>query len=123
MKKKKTQAKRKVSRKRKMTLIIGYARVSTEKQGVERNELGKGGLSVAAQKAAIAKYATAIGGRVLATYAEAASGKKARRVELLKAIAHARRSGAVLAVGDLDRLTRNLHQLTGLMQSGVKFVD
>ena len=99
-----------------MTLIVAYTRVSTDKQGTS-------GLGIGAQKTAISNYARDVNGRVLATYTEAESGGKTRRTELLKALAHARRSGAVLAVGDLDRMTRNLHQLTGLMESGVKFVD
>lgn len=99
-----------------MTTIVGYVRVSTDKQG-------KSGLGLGAQQKALADYAEHVNGRILHTYREVESGKRKDRAQLLRALSHAKRSGAVLAVGDLDRLTRNLHQLTGLMESGVAFVD
>jgi DNA invertase Pin-like site-specific DNA recombinase len=115
MKRKKTLGKPK-TRKRTVTAIIGYTRVSTGKQG-------QSGLGLEAQQKALGDYAKLINGKILHTYREVESGKRTDREQLLRAIAHAKRSRAVLAVGDLDRMTRNLHQLTGLMESGVAFVD
>ena len=41
---------------------------------------------------------------------------------LALAIAHAKRSGATLLTAKLDRLARNVHFLSGLMESGVDFI-
>src|SRR4051794_31721081 len=105
MKKKKSQAKRKVKGKRKVVTktcpIIGYRRVSTDQQG-------ESGLGLEAQDRNLASYSKTTGGRLLKTYTEVESGKRSdNRPELQKALAHAKRSGAVLAVGVLDRLSRN----------------
>ena len=75
--------------------IIGYYRVSTVGQG-------ESGLGLEAQKAAVQAYARQINGRIRAEYVEVESGKRNDRPELAKALAHARRSKAVLAVGVLD---------------------
>ena len=40
----------------------------------------------------------------------------------LLAIAHAKRAKATLVIAKLDRLARNVHFLSGLMESGVTFV-
>ena len=62
---------------------------------------------------------------LLATYKEIETGKRdtlANRPELRKAIAHARRSKAVLVVAKLDRLTRSVAVLSLLQASGIEFV-
>jgi hypothetical protein len=55
-------------------------------------------------------------------YTEVESGKRADRPELRKALAHAKRSRATLVIAKLDRLSRNVHFLSGLMESGVDFI-
>jgi DNA invertase Pin-like site-specific DNA recombinase len=95
--------------------LVGYIRVSTDKQG-------NSGLGQEAQEAAIQAHVTQTGCKLLATYTEVESGKRSDRPELMKAIAHARRSKAKLVIAKLDRLTRNLHFLSGLMEAGVDFV-
>jgi DNA invertase Pin-like site-specific DNA recombinase len=95
-----------------MQKLIGYIRVSTQRQG-------KSGLGLEAQLKALQDYQ---GGRILATYREVETGKRADRPELTKALAHAKRSGAVLVVAKLDRLARNVAFTSALMESGVEFV-
>jgi DNA invertase Pin-like site-specific DNA recombinase len=96
--------------------IIGYYRVSTVGQG-------ESGLGLEAQKAAVQAYARQINGRIRAEYVEVESGKRNDRPELAKALAHARRSKAVLAVGVLDRLSRNSYLINQLLETKVDFVD
>lgn len=91
---------------------IAYFRVSTQKQGQH-------GLGMDAQVAAVNAYT---GGKVLRSYNEVESGKRSDRPELMKALADCKRSKAVLVIAKLDRLARNVHFLSGLMESGVEFV-
>lgn len=96
-----------------MPAYIAYLRVSTQKQG-------ESGLGLDAQNAAIARH---VGGQtVVATFTEVESGKRNDRPQLMAAIAEAKRSGATLIIAKLDRLARNVHFVSGLMESGVEFV-
>ena len=95
--------------------IIAYYRVSSKQQG-------ESGLGLEGQVAAVAAYARGQGAEVLKTYREVESGKRADRPELAKALAHARRSRATLVIAKLDRLARNVHFLSGLMESKVDFI-
>ena len=51
---------------------------------------------------------------------EVESGKRADRPELVRALAGAKRAGAVLFIGKLDRLARNVAFIADLLESGVK---
>jgi len=95
--------------------LIAYYRVSTARQGVS-------GLGLEGQEAAVMAYARAAGGTLLRAYTEIETGKRADRPELGKALADCRRSKAVLVIAKLDRLARNVHFLSGLMEAGVEFV-
>jgi DNA invertase Pin-like site-specific DNA recombinase len=95
--------------------LVPYYRVSTLKQA-------QSGLGLEGQDATVRQFAEAHGGKVLRSYTEVETGKRADRPELAKAIAHARRSKATLVIAKLDRLTRNVHFLSGLMEAGVRFV-
>lgn len=95
--------------------IIAYFRVSTRKQG-------DSGLGLEGQEAAVKAFGLQRGGKILGSYTEVESGKIAERRELNKALAHARRSKAILVVAKLDRLARNVSFLSALMDSGVEFV-
>jgi len=95
--------------------LISYIRVSTRKQG-------DSGLGMEAQKAAVEAYAKATGAEIISTFTEIESGKRSDRPELAKALANARRSRATLCIAKLDRLARNIHFVSGLMESGVDFV-
>ncbi len=60
---------------------------------------------------------------LLAEFTEVESGKRhSNRPELLKAIELSRRQKATLVIAKLDRLARNVHFISGLMETGVEFV-
>jgi len=98
-----------------MKNIIAYYRVSTSQQG-------KSGLGLEAQQSALEQFALGNSIKIIATYREVESGKKADRPELAKAIFHAKRSKSTLVVAKLDRLARNVAFLSRLMESKVDFV-
>lgn len=97
--------------------LVAYLRVSTDKQGIR-------GLGVEAQRRAVSDYVRQQGGAatLLAEYTEVESGRRADRPELWKAIDHARNAGALMVIAKLDRLSRDVHFLTGLDKAGVEFV-
>jgi len=96
------------------TQYVGYYQVSTAKQG-------RSGLGLEAQKAAVAEFVRSQGGTLAREFTEVESGKRNDRPELVRALAHARRTGATLLVAKLDRLSRNLAFLSALMESKVDF--
>jgi DNA invertase Pin-like site-specific DNA recombinase len=79
-------------------------------------------LGLEAQKDAVADYLN--GGRwtLIKEFVEVESGKNSERPQLAQALALCRLHKATLVVAKLDRLARNLHFLSGLMESGVEFV-
>jgi len=92
-----------------------YYRVSREKQA-------QSGLGLEAQAASVATFVRQRGLEVVAEYTEVETGtSKKRRTEIFRAIEHAQREGAILLIAKLDRLSRNLHFVSGLLESGVKF--
>jgi DNA invertase Pin-like site-specific DNA recombinase len=98
--------------------LVPYRRVSTQSQG-------ESGLGLEAQDAAIQAYAQMTGCKVIASYCEVETGKRddmENRPELLKAIAHAKRSKATLVIAKMDRLARSVYVLAELHKSGVDFV-
>jgi DNA invertase Pin-like site-specific DNA recombinase len=102
-----------------MTTAIAYYRVSTARQG-------QSGLGIEAQKAAVRRFAEAEGIEVLAEHVEIETGKGAdaldRRPELRAALAHARKAKCPVLVGKLDRLSRDVHFISGLMAHRVPFI-
>jgi DNA invertase Pin-like site-specific DNA recombinase len=99
--------------------FVAYYRVSTQKQG-------RSGLGLEAQKSAVATYLNGGGWKLLGEFTEVETGKGAdaldRRPQLRSALDLARKRKATLVVAKLDRLARNVHFLTGLMESKVNFV-
>lgn len=91
--------------------IVGYLRVSTEEQAVS-------GLGLAAQRSAIEAEAARRGLPLLAVHVDAGiSGKSLARPGLTAALADLDAGkGTVLLVAKLDRLSRSVHDATGLMQ-------
>lgn len=99
--------------------IVSYIRVSTARQG-------KSGLGLEAQRAAIARFAEAEGREIVAEFIEVESGKGSdaldRRPQLAAALAEARRRKCPVIVAKLDRLSRDVHFISGLMAHRVPFV-
>jgi DNA invertase Pin-like site-specific DNA recombinase len=102
-----------------MKTAIAYLRVSTGQQG-------KSGLGIEAQREAIARFAEAEGLTVLAEHVEVETGKGAdaldRRPILAAALAAARKAKAPVIVAKLDRLSRDVHFISGLMAERVPFI-
>jgi len=101
-----------------MKPAIAYIRVSTAKQG-------RSGLGLEAQRAALARFAEAEGFEFQQTFTETESGKQdeSHRPALAAALDLARRKGgAPIIVAKLDRLSRDVHYISGLMKHRVPFI-
>jgi len=92
---------------------VAYIRVSTGKQ--RRSGLG-------AQQAALTKFAEAENYRFVQTFTETESGADDNRPELAAAIERARKAKAPVIVAKLDRLSRDVHYISGLMKHRVPFI-
>lgn len=97
-----------------MARYVAYFRVSTEKQG-------KSGLGLAAQHSLIERFLTD-GDEVIAEFVEVQSGKSDERVELWKAINHAKRNDAKLLIAKLDRFSRKVSFIASIMEQGIGLV-
>jgi DNA invertase Pin-like site-specific DNA recombinase len=95
--------------------FVAYYRVSTDKQG-------QSGLGLQAQHQAVMNYLNGGPWTLVAEHTEVESGKRNARPELQKALAACRRHKAKLVIAKLDRLSRNLHFITSVMESGVEFI-
>ncbi len=94
---------------------VTYFRVSTSKQG-------ESGLGLAAQEEAVTQFLASRPHKVISRYTEVESGKKNDRPELLRALDECRKHRVTLLIAKLDRLARNVHFISGLMEAGVEFV-
>lgn len=108
--------------------IIAYIRVSKPKQG-------RSGLGLEAQQAAIKAFCAAHGYTIKGEFREVETGKGAdaleRRPQLAAAMQAARKLGtgarrkrdaAPVVVAKLDRLSRDVHFISGLMSERVPFI-
>lgn len=99
--------------------FIAYYRVSTQKQGAS-------GLGLDAQKDAVKRFLNGGVWELIAEYQEVETGKGAdalaKRPQLRAALDASRKQGATLIIAKLDRLARNVHFVSGLMESRVRFV-
>ena len=102
-----------------MLPLVAYYRVSTQKQG-------RSGLGLEAQRAAVAAFAKSEGFTVAAEYTEIETGKGAealsRRPQLAGALKHAKRLKVSVCVAKLDRLSRDVGFIAGLMSQRVPFI-
>lgn len=91
--------------------VVSYLRVSTAKQG-------ESGLGIEAQRSYISQAAQAKGWNIVAEYIDTASGSIAptERAECVKALNACKELGAVLVVAKLDRLSRDVEHIAGLMK-------
>jgi DNA invertase Pin-like site-specific DNA recombinase len=99
--------------------LIGYVRVSTSTQG-------RSGLGIDGQRAALARFAASEGFDLISVLVEVETGKGAdaleRRPKLAEALTAARRHRCPVAVAKLDRLSRDVHFISGLMAHRVPFL-
>jgi DNA invertase Pin-like site-specific DNA recombinase len=99
--------------------LVGYIRVSTTQQG-------RSGLGIDAQRAALARFAEAEGCRLVREFVEVETGKGSdaldRRPQLTAALAEARKQRCAVVVAKLDRLSRDVHFISGLMAHRVRFI-
>jgi DNA invertase Pin-like site-specific DNA recombinase len=98
---------------------IAYTRVSTASEG-------RSGLGLEAQQAALARFAEAEGYALAETFTEIETGKGSdaldRRPQLSAALAAARKLKAPIIVAKLDRLSRDVHFISGLMTHRTPFI-
>lgn len=99
--------------------FVAYYRVSTQKQG-------QSGLGLEAQQAAVAAYLNGGSWELVGEFIEVETGKGAnaldRRPQLRAALDASRKHGATLIIAKLDRLARNVHFVSGLLETGCDFV-
>lgn len=97
-----------------MPRYVAYFRVSTEKQG-------RSGLGLAAQRSVVERFLTDHD-ELVAEFIEVQSGKDDNRSELWKAIAHAKRNNAKILIAKLDRFSRKVSFIAGIMEQGIGLV-
>lgn len=95
--------------------FFAYYRVSTNRQGMS-------GLGLEAQRNSVRNFRHANPGILLGEFTEIESGRKSDRPKLEEALQSCREHGATLLIAKLDRLARNVHFISGLLESDVKFV-
>jgi DNA invertase Pin-like site-specific DNA recombinase len=99
--------------------MITYIRVSTSQQG-------RSGLGIEAQRRALQQFAKAEGLELTREFVEVETGKGSdaldRRPQLKAALTAAKKLKCNVAVAKLDRLSRDVHFISGLMAHRVPFV-
>jgi DNA invertase Pin-like site-specific DNA recombinase len=112
-----------------MSKIVAYLRISVDrprknKDGTEKPQKTANGIE--AQRAAIIRFAEAEKLEIAAEFVEVETGKGAdaleRRPKLKAALDQAKALGCKVAVSKLDRLSRDVHFISGLMTHRVGFV-
>jgi DNA invertase Pin-like site-specific DNA recombinase len=102
-----------------MSPLVAYYRVSTQQQG-------RSGLGLEAQRAAVAAFAKSEGFEVTAEFTEVETGKGSdaldRRPRLRAALKAAKQIKCEVAVAKLDRLSRDVAFIAGLMSQRVPFI-
>ncbi len=102
-----------------MSSAVAYLRVSTQRQG-------RSGLGIEAQRSAIARFAETEGIAIIAEFVEVETGKGSdaldRRPQLAAALSLAKQQKCPVVVAKLDRLSRDVAFISGLMAQRVSFV-
>src|SRR5687767_13038075 len=102
-----------------MTNAVAYFRVSTQRQG-------RSGLGIDAQRAAVARFGETEGLTLEAEFTDIETGKGAdaldRRPQLSAALQAARKAKCPVIVAKLDRLSRDVAFISGLMAQRVPFI-
>ncbi len=102
-----------------MEAAVAYYRVSTRQQQ-------RSGLGIGAQRATVTRFAEAEGLTIIAEFVEVETGKGAdaldRRPQLAAALAAARTAKCSVLVSKLDRLSRDVAFVAGLMAQRVPFI-
>jgi DNA invertase Pin-like site-specific DNA recombinase len=102
-----------------MDRAVAYYRVSTRQQQ-------RSGLGIEAQRATVARFAEAEQLTIIAEFVEAETGKGAdaldRRPQLAAALASAKTAKCSVLVSKLDRLSRDVAFVAGLMAQRVPFI-
>jgi DNA invertase Pin-like site-specific DNA recombinase len=103
----------------KKTPYIAYFRVSTTRQG-------ESGLGLEAQRESVRRFLAsqhAGAEQSVGEFTEVESGKRStNRPQLQAALTECRKLKATLVIAKLDRLARNVHFISGLMEAGIEFV-
>jgi DNA invertase Pin-like site-specific DNA recombinase len=98
---------------------IAYYRVSTARQG-------RSGLGIEAQRDAVTRFAVAEGFELIGEFVEVETGKGSdaldRRPQLAAALATGRQKKCPVIVAKLDRLSRDVAFISGLMAQRVPFI-
>ena len=99
--------------------FVAYYRVSTQRQGAS-------GLGLEAQQQTVARFLAERARTAVEEFFEVETGKGAnaleKRPQLRLALELCKKSGATLLIAKLDRLARNVHFVSGLIETGVEFV-
>lgn len=99
--------------------FVAYFRVSTQKQG-------NSGLGLEAQEYAVSTYIKEGDSELVAAFTEIETGKGSnaleKRPQLRNALNLCRKNGATLIIAKLDRLARNVHFVSGLLETGCDFI-
>src|SRR5215216_6215940 len=102
-----------------MNFAIAYYRVSTQRQG-------RSGLGLEAQRTAVARFAEAEDITIAGEFTEVETGKGAdaldRRPQLAAALVTARKERCPVLVAKLDRLSRDVAFIAGLIAQRVPFI-
>jgi DNA invertase Pin-like site-specific DNA recombinase len=95
--------------------FISYLRVSTARQGAS-------GLGLEAQREAVSRYLNGGKWQLVQEVVEVESGKRNDRPAIAEALRLCRLHKATLVIAKLDRLARNVHFISSLMESGADFI-
>jgi DNA invertase Pin-like site-specific DNA recombinase len=103
-----------------MSPLVAYYRVSSKKQG-------RSGLGLEAQRKHVVAFAVAEGFTITDEFVEIETGKGSdalnKRPQLKAALKAAKKAKCEVAVAKLDRLSRDVHFISGLMSQRVPFTS